>query len=247
MLHEVTSAEKACFITLTYDDENLPLRGNDPRGILVKSDLQKFFKRMRKDLEFTYYACGEYGDRGSRPHFHSIIFGQWLTKEQLAKYWRLGLVDVGTATEKSIRYVAGYVSKKLGLYEYSENERPAPFQISSQGLGFDWAKENLIESLAEGCITYQGSKLPIPRPYVKMYEELFPEAVEGFNFRQSWQADVALSDMLLEMCPEYGGRKFTELTAEEKENVLIQLRKRGDAKDKLLRKGEEIKEQGTKL
>lgn len=206
---------------------------------------------MRKELNFKYYACGEYGEAGSgtqRPHYHAIIFGQHLTEEQLKKHWRIGLVDVGTATEQSIRYVAGYVSKKLGITEYSENERPAPFQISSQGLGFSWARENLIDSLAEGCITYKGRSLPIPRPYVQMYASIFPEAVEGFSFRQSWETDNLLSDTLLEMCPQFGGRSWEQLELDEKENALIQLRKRGEAKDQDLRMGEKIKEQkGSKL
>ena len=57
------------FITLTYSDEKLP-----PRSELVKSDLQKFFKRLRdKGYVFRYFACGEYGPLHGRPHYHLLL------------------------------------------------------------------------------------------------------------------------------------------------------------------------------
>ena len=43
--------------------------------ILKKSDFQKFIKRLRKDYDIKYFACGEYGDKTLRPHFHAILFG----------------------------------------------------------------------------------------------------------------------------------------------------------------------------
>ena len=70
------------FITLTYDDLHLPFAipeiGSNMVGspTLVKSDLQLFFKRLRKKLatNIRYYAVGEYGSRTSRPHYHAIVF-----------------------------------------------------------------------------------------------------------------------------------------------------------------------------
>lgn len=59
-------------------------------GVLSKSDVQKFFKRLRRYIEydkerllsdlpseerkFRYYVCGEYGPTTLRPHYHGIIF-----------------------------------------------------------------------------------------------------------------------------------------------------------------------------
>lgn len=249
MLHEITTAEKACFLTLTYADEHLPRRGNDGKGILVKSDLQKFFKRLRKSgFTFKYYACGEYGENNTaRPHFHAIIFGVYLSEETVDTHWSLGRVEVGTATEASVRYVAGYVSKKLGLRHYDADDRPAPFQICSQGIGLEWAKENLIESLMEGSLVFRGKRLPIPRAYKEWYSEIFPEAVEGFNFRQQWETDLALTDLILELVPETGGRSWSELDHEERENVMIQLHKRGAIIDEQLKAAEKMKSMERKL
>ena len=236
---------ESCFITMTYAPEKLPKRGDDEAGILVKSDLQSFFKRLRKqyrDKQIKYYACGEYGDLGDRPHYHAIMFGVRLNKDDLEKIWGLGRCDSAAAEAGSIRYVAGYVSKKLGLHEYKDSGRPAPFQLSSQGIGVQWAAENMVEILTEGCLNYRGAKLPIPRLYLDKLEEMFPEGVEGFSIRRSFESDLMLSDLILEMLPEYGGRRFERLTEEEKANVLIQLQKRGQVIDGQLRSREKLKE-----
>ena len=75
------------FVTLTYNDEHLPLYGS-----LVKDDIQKFFKRLWWKVEtdkLRYYVVGEYGATCpyhelencpkcgplQRPHYHAIIFG----------------------------------------------------------------------------------------------------------------------------------------------------------------------------
>ncbi len=43
---------------------------------LSKSDLQLFFKRLRKNYgkEVRYFACGEYGPKHYRPHYHLLFY-----------------------------------------------------------------------------------------------------------------------------------------------------------------------------
>lgn len=74
------------FVTLTYDDEH-----ND--GLLHRKDFIDFMKRLRINAQrfvdkhadkyclqdstqtaFRYFACGEYGGKTDRPHFHLCIF-----------------------------------------------------------------------------------------------------------------------------------------------------------------------------
>lgn len=125
-VHEASLHEDNCFITLTYNPENLP-----PDGSLRKSDFQKFIKRLRKNTgaKIRYYHCGEYGDKNNRPHYHAILFGfnftDWIylfdspagvpiyTSPTLEKIWQKGFVTVGTVTFESAAYVARYVMKKL--------------------------------------------------------------------------------------------------------------------------------------
>lgn len=89
MILELDHSKKACFITLTYNDENLPEPViNENTGEvcypLVKSHVSEFMKRLRSrspfdDLDFhqelRFFASGEYGPLHHRPHYHMILFG----------------------------------------------------------------------------------------------------------------------------------------------------------------------------
>lgn len=136
------------FLTLTYNDENLP-----ENGTLVKSDLQKFFKRLRKFIAPTkikYFAVGEYGEKSLRSHYHAIIYG-WkpndlepinrsdttniLTSKTLERIWGKGLVGIGTVNYTTCAYVAKYILKKAYNTdkEFYEVTGLAPeFQVSSK-------------------------------------------------------------------------------------------------------------------
>jgi len=79
LILELKAHEKACFITLTYDEENLPLSGS-----VSKREVQLFNKNLRDKFpprSLRYYAVGEYGDQSWRPHYHIAYFG--LTCETL--------------------------------------------------------------------------------------------------------------------------------------------------------------------
>lgn len=89
--HKVS--DRAYFITLTYNDANLPLSKNGHMD-LCKKHLQLFFKRLRKAHEkergglvvksngalskrwqsIKYHAVGEYGGTSNRPHYHLLLF-----------------------------------------------------------------------------------------------------------------------------------------------------------------------------
>lgn len=82
MILELDHSEKAIFLTLTYNDDNVPTRVDMKTGELVhtlcKRDFQLFMKRLRKafpNAELRYYMCGEYGKRTNRPHGHYILYG----------------------------------------------------------------------------------------------------------------------------------------------------------------------------
>lgn len=248
LLHENSAHDKSRFITLTYNEDTLPVRGSDPRGILVKSDLQNFFKRYRKLSRIPglkYYACGEYGDQGNRPHYHAIIFGDSPSESQLNHYWGLGRVSSDPVNGASISYVAGYVSKKLGLRDiHWQESRPAPFQLSSQGLGLKWAQENVYEILSEAAIMRGTTKLPVPRSYLKMYDEIFPEEAEGFRARQVYESDLALCDRILELCPEFTELSWSKMTESEREYALIKLQEAGIQYDELLRRKKALYSEG---
>lgn len=154
------------FLTLTYNDEHLPMkdfaeangkiypRRDDWAGTLEKSDLQKFFKRLRKrGISVRYLACGEYGGQGARPHYHAILFGSEFDSDTFynARYvnnnlywqnkviescWQLGYSYIGEANWNTMAYVARYVVKKQrGQYAadyYAERGQEPEFLVSSR-------------------------------------------------------------------------------------------------------------------
>lgn len=75
MILELDHSKKAVFLTLTYNDDHLPVKCQVTTGqmemTLQKRDLTLFFKRLRKFFkgkELRYYAVGEYGSHTLRPH-----------------------------------------------------------------------------------------------------------------------------------------------------------------------------------
>ncbi len=125
-MHEASLHTLNCFITLTYSDVFLP-----PGGTLVRSDFQKFMKRLRKrysDVRIRFYQCGEYGEVNGRPHFHALLFGfdfpdkyPWSDRKgypvwrsaSLEALWPFGQSEVGSCTFESAAYVARYITKKV--------------------------------------------------------------------------------------------------------------------------------------
>lgn len=137
---EMQEHEESYFITLTYDDEHLPVNQyvDFETGVtgdvqtLQKRDWQLFMKRLRKSYKFNnklrFFAAGEYGDRTYRPHYHAIIFGLHLDDLQLYQVtnqhfvlynspfldvvWKNGFVVVAKATWETCAYTARYIMKK---------------------------------------------------------------------------------------------------------------------------------------
>lgn len=122
-IHEAQMHEDNCFITLTFDGENVT-------NSLVKADFQKFMKRLRKcfdDRTIRYFHCGEYGSLLQRPHHHACLFGvdfpdktlfsqrqgvRLYVSGTLQKLWPYGYSTVGEVTFESAAYVARYILKK---------------------------------------------------------------------------------------------------------------------------------------
>lgn len=93
-LEAKTNPNHNYFITLTYDDEHLPIdekittkegktyeRNETWKGNLKPERLSKFIHDIRQYFErnythksIKYIACGEYGEQNERPHYHIILF-----------------------------------------------------------------------------------------------------------------------------------------------------------------------------
>ena len=174
----------ARFLTLTYADEYLP----DNRS-LNPEDLQLFNKRLRKalgDRKIKYYACGEYGEKGGRPHYHGIYFGLMRSDmNTVENAWRKGRIQLGTVTAQSINYVTAYITKKLwgDLGKEVYGDLVPPFSRMSKGLGERWLNEHKIELLADLGLRKRGKIIPMPRYYFKKIENDIPEELREYLTR----------------------------------------------------------------
>jgi len=181
----------AHFLTLTYNTDSVPISDNGFMT-LKKSDLQKFFKRLRKwhgknTTPLKYYAVGEYGGQTKRPHYHIVIFNANL--EHFERSWSidlkpLGQIHIGNITEASIGYTLKYICKDSQIPLHKNDDRQKEFALMSKGLGSNYLTEKMIKwhkDKTEERIYVplkDGKKAPLPRYYKqKMYDESDKEKI----------------------------------------------------------------------
>lgn len=193
-LEDHESEGDSYFVTLTYSDPNLPLCVSDPVSAddfgqldsylptLQKRDLQLFFKRLRKSgRSFRYFACGEYGSRTSRPHYHCILFDlglldlklysnkhgfQYYTCDELDNVWKLGNVIVTRYEYGTGAYVAKYVQKQF-MCDWSDSDpRQRPFLLMSRnpGIGRSYLDSHPDSVLHDSVTFLNGDSVCYSRP-----------------------------------------------------------------------------------
>lgn len=189
--HERKLHEENCFVTLTYDPEKIP-KGHTLR----KRDLQLFMKRLRKNLQprkVRFYACGEYGSKTARPHYHLLLFG-WCppagerkllsssnkrsdlySSVTLSRCWSHGHCVVGDVTHASCLYVASYISKNAGCKreydvicadgEIIRREKEFALMSRNPGIGAGYVDLYHGELIAHDTIVVNGNEMRYPRYY----------------------------------------------------------------------------------
>lgn len=220
MLHEASLYSDNQFVTLTYDPENLPARGD-----LDQTDMQRFFKRLRKHFAsqtLRYVYSGEYGGKFSRPHYHAIIFGLRLpdliregSNERdeplfgsaiLDELWTHGHCVTGAVTEQSCAYVAAYMLKdingeydKRNVYttvdvntgELTERKRPFARYSNRPGIGKAWFDKYHADVFPHDYVVNKdGKQRAVPSYYFRLLEDLDPEMYAAVRAKR----DAAIYD-----------------------------------------------------
>lgn len=193
-MHEKSSHEVSSFITLTYNDANLPVDGS-----LDYRHFQLFMKRLRErsEFKFKFYMCGEYGDRTNRPHYHALLFGcdfsdrtfyrrtksgdRLDTSQLLEDVWQLGFCTVGDVTFESAAYVARYITKKVTGEKAADHYmgRTPEFTNMSNGIGSAWIAAHGKQTFSHDNIIINGRKARVPRFYDNKYEVVDSARVEA--------------------------------------------------------------------
>lgn len=193
LLQEDKASKNAQFITLTYDTKHVPITRNGFMS-LRKSDVQKFFKRLRKShvvqnnrgafvrvgkdngsyecdgSGIKYYAVGEYGTQRKRPHYHILLFNS--RTELIQNAWGLGEVNYGNVEGASIGYCLKYMTKPF-RHMHKNDDREPHFSLMSKGLGLNYLTEQMIHWHRQNdavedrcyCTLPDGKKITMPRYY----------------------------------------------------------------------------------
>lgn len=213
-MHENQMHEFSSFVTLTFDDENIPTNYS-----LDYSIFQRFMKRLRDQLgPCRFFMCGEYGEQFSRPHFHACLFGVFFpdrelfrsldsgsniyTSKTLERLWPYGFSSVGDVTFESAAYVARYVMKKVTgpsadehylWMDYATGElvtrEPEFCHMSLKpGIGFSWYEKYKREVYPNDRVVLRGVKMKPPKYYDKLLQNdptLMSDAVEYSRYVKS--------------------------------------------------------------
>ena len=196
-VHEASLHENNCFITLTYEDQFLPLSETHGLPEVRKRDFQLFMKRLRErfypGIRVAY--CGEYGELLNRPHFHALLFNidfpdkyLWSNKRgvrlcrspTLEELWYQGQSVIGDVTFESAAYVARYILKKINGDEKEDHylgREPEFFETSRKpGLARTWIERYYSDVYTSDSVVVRGDIIVRPpRYYDAIYDILNPE------------------------------------------------------------------------
>lgn len=208
-MHEAQMHEKCCFVTLTYDDDKLPVNGN-----LTYRHFQLFMKRLRKAVggNVRFFMCGEYGERTERPHYHACLFGWYpddllyykvnkqgdtlYSSAFLDRVWGHGLTVTGELSFETAAYTARYVCKKitgpraethycktdLMTGEIYMQEPEFGHMSLKPGIGATWFEKYRSEVYPHDRVISRGHPAKPPRFYDKLLARLDPDTSEYMEY-----------------------------------------------------------------
>lgn len=199
IMHESKLWDSNEFVTLTYNNDNLPENQN-----LNYRDVQLFLKRLRKKYSqdrIRFVCAGEYGEQLGRPHYHLIIFNMFFadrkkrhtdlsnyphyTSQILSDLWGLGHSVIGTVTPESASYVSGYIMKKINgqlkaqHYQYVNIEtgeivtkRQEFFTMSRRpGIASNWFDQFHRDVFPSDEVFYKGKSVKPPPYYFNLLQK----------------------------------------------------------------------------
>lgn len=186
--YEEKNCISSCFVTLTYNEWSVPVTANG-NLTLVKSDLQKYIKRINRP-GVRFFGVGEYGSDNSRPHYHACIFNADI--EKIYNKWgryedKFGFVDLGEVNPASIHYITKYMVNEDAINKnYLDAQKP--FRLMSKGLG-----KGLADDYREYCNNHQSNIVRLAGGQ----QAVIPRYIDNliFSKAQKWTiAEKAISE-----------------------------------------------------
>lgn len=194
--------------------EHEPTRTRETRthadhASLSKEDLRGFTLRLYSDVRrrfgagVRYYACGEYGDRTQRPHYHIAVFGEDFSDDRqewkrsnghqlwrssrLKRLWPHGDADIGDLTFESAAYIARYIMKKITGQKAEDHYRridqegnpywlTPEFNVMSRrpGIAKAWFDKHMEDVYPHDHVISRGHPAKPPRYYDVLLDRVNP-------------------------------------------------------------------------
>lgn len=211
IMHEAQMHEFSSFVTLTYAEENIPYGDS-----LYYRDYQLFMKRLRKKFrKARFFMCGEYGERTSRPHYHTCLFGvffedrypwrvspagfQLYRSPTLESLWDLGAAEIGDLSFESAAYVARYCTKKVtgaGAEAHYAKLVPSTGEIVMRepefarmslkpGIGAKWLEKYKADVYPHDGVFVNGHFCKPPRYYDRQLSDFEISSLEASRFERA--------------------------------------------------------------
>jgi len=206
--YRLREEERQCkdsyFVTLTYDNDHLPIKEyfeEDTGAVFYdavndKRDLQLFNKRVRKRLDklgvkCRYYLISEYGPNTQRPHYHGIYWMDTPLADGdfdsiVRDSWSSPNIEVAPVTDSRIKYVTEYCLTRQDIPDHLDPN----FRLMSRNPGIGAAyvqrmtKWHLADESRFYAPDYDGNRCNLPRYY---RDKIYPP-----ELREQRAADLAL-------------------------------------------------------
>lgn len=147
----------AWFVTLTYDDEHLPVRYldidtgetfvdigyHDYDGFVycntfpLYEDFTDYISDIRDAIDhqkLKYYVVSEYGSENGRVHYHALIFSDFVTPDMLVSTWKNGMASCLPLQDGGANYVNKYMFKG-SKYSFEHDLCDDSVKNCSKGIG----------------------------------------------------------------------------------------------------------------
>lgn len=239
LLLESACHPAAWFVTLTYAPHHLPEADRFEGGNLVPGHLRDFLKRLRARVDYRgggrlrFLACGEYGEKTARAHYHCILFGNSLEEAEVTESWPYGFSSVAPGVYSRFAYVAGYVVKKFNDQRWVSEGRCPPFLRMSRnpGLGVPavLALKKLIEEGGHDALVFgdvprawvhEGRQRPLGRTVrTWLREAVFADGADAVRTEAAAQQWYWLSLLL-----KLDGSSYDPQLSQSKKNAQMGLR-----------------------
>lgn len=220
VMHEASSWDQNCFVTLTYGRDMLPAGAS-----LEHRHFQLFMKRLRRvhNGPVRFYMCGEYGPLHGRPHYHACLFNVnfadrvpagksgsghvFYDSKRLAALWAFGRVSVQDLTRETAGYCAQYIMKKaLGVdaktaYDLVDADgvvtkrRPEYAAMSLKpGIGAAWFAKYSRDVFPHDFCVADGVERRVPKYYDRLSKRILTIDVDDVEYKRQIRALASVAE-----------------------------------------------------